>query len=208
MQTVKKIFTVVIGTIIAAYGIDLAIHAGFGGATLAVMWEGFSKTFRLTIGQASFIIALLMIIFSFFYDRKQISWGTIIYQAVYSSFLDIFEPVLIYAKSPVVNFLLMILGLCLLALGAAIYSYADFGRGSYEAMTFSFVSRNGWQIKYVRITLDILCVIFGALLGGKFGLCTVATIVLSGPLLQFFLTRLQKYDPLKFAQKITKAVRT
>ena len=208
MQTVKKIFTVVIGTIIAAYGIDLAIHAGFGGATLAVMWEGFSKTFRLTIGQASFIIALLMIIFSFFYDRKQISWGTIIYQAVYSSFLDIFEPVLIYAKSPVVNFLLMILGLCLLALGAAIYSYADFGRGSYEAMTFSFVSRKGWQIKYVRITLDILCVIFGALLGGKFGLCTVATIVLSGPLLQFFLTRLQKYDPLKFAQKITKAVRT
>lgn len=199
MQTVKKIFTVVIGTIIAAYGIDLAIHAGFGGATLAVLWEGFSKTFRLTIGQASFIIALLMIIFSFFYDRKQISWGTIIYQVVYSSFLDIFEPVLIYAKSPVVNFLLMILGLCLLALGAAIYSYADFGRGSYEAMTFAFVSRNGWQIKYVRITLDILCVIFGALLGGKFGLCTVATIVLSGPLLQFFLTRLQKYDPLKFA---------
>lgn len=199
MQTLKKISTVVIGTIIAAYGIDLAIHAGFGGATLAVLWEGFSKTFRLTIGQASFIIALLMIIFNFFYDRKQISWGTIIYQVVYSSFLDIFEPVLIYAKSPVVNFLLMILGLCLLALGAAIYSYADFGRGSYEAMTFAFVSRNGWQIKYVRITLDILCVIFGALLGGKFGLCTVATIVLSGPLLQFFLTRLQKYDPLKFA---------
>ena len=199
MQTVKKISTVVIGTIIAAYGIDLAIHAGFGGATLAVLWEGFSKTFRITIGQASFIIALAMIIFSFFYDRKQISWGTIIYQVVYSSFLDIFEPVLIYTNSKLLNFLLMILGLCLLALGAAIYSYADFGRGSYEAMTFSFVSRKGWQIKYVRITLDILCVIFGALLGGKFGLCTVATIVLSGPLLQFFLTKLQKYDPLKFA---------
>ena len=199
MQTVKKILTVVIGTIIAAYGIDLAIHAGFGGATLAVLWEGFSKTFCITIGQASFIIALVMIIFSFFYDRKQISWGTIIYQVVYSSFLDIFEPVLIYTNSRALNFLLMILGLCLLALGAAIYSYADFGRGSYEAMTFSFVSRKGWQIKYVRITLDILCVIFGALLGGKFGLCTVATIVLSGPLLQFFLTKLQEYDPLKFA---------
>lgn len=199
MQTVKKLLTVVIGTIIAAYGIDLAIHAGFGGATLAVLWEGFSKTFHITIGQASFIIALAMIIFSFFYDRKQISWGTIIYQVVYSSFIDIFEPVLIYSDSDILNFLLMLLGLCLLALGAAIYSYADFGRGSYEAMTFSFVSRKGWQIKYVRITLDILCVIFGALLGGKFGLCTVATIVLSGPLLQFFLTRLQKADPLKFS---------
>ena len=198
MQTLKKLLTVVGGTIIAAYGIDLAIHAGFGGATLAVMWEGFSKTFGITMGQASFIIALAMIIFSFFYDRKQISWGTIIYQVVYSTFIDIFEPVLKYSDSAVINFFLMILGLCLLALGAAIYSYADFGRGSYEAMTFSFVNRKGWQIKYVRITLDILCVIFGALLGGKFGLCTVATIVLSGPLLQFFLTRIQKLDPLKF----------
>ena len=198
MQTVKKLLTVVGGTMIAAYGIDLAIHAGFGGATLAVLWEGFSKTFRITMGQASFIIALAMIIFSFFYDRKQISWGTIIYQVVYSTFIDIFEPVLVYSDSAVINFLLMLLGLCLLALGAAIYSYADFGRGSYEAMTFSFVSRKGWQIKYVRITLDILCVIFGALLGGRFGLCTVATIVLTGPLLQFFLTRLQKLNPLKF----------
>lgn len=198
MQTAKKLLTVVGGTIIAAYGIDLAIHAGFGGATLAVLWEGFSKTFGITMGQASFIIALAMIIFSFFYDRKQISWGTIIYQVVYSTFIDIFEPVLKYSASPVINFFLMILGLSLLALGAAIYSYADFGRGSYEAMTFAFVNRKGWQIKYVRITLDILCVIFGALLGGRFGLCTVATIVLSGPLLQFFLTRLQKLNPLKF----------
>lgn len=198
MQTLKKLLTVVFGTIVAAYGIDLAIHAGFGGATLAVLWEGIAKTFGITVGQASFIIAVAMIIFSFFYDRKQISWGTIIYQVVYSSFIDIFEPILIYTHSPAVNFALMIIGLCLLALGASIYSYADFGRGSYEAMTFAFVSRNGWQIKYVRITLDILCVIAGALLGGKFGLCTVATIALTGILLQKFLGILQKYDPLKF----------
>lgn len=198
MQTLKKLLTVVFGTIIAAFGIDLAIHAGFGGATLAVLWEGFTKTFHVSMGQASFIIALSMIIFSFFYDRKQISWGTIIYQVVYSSFIDIFEPVLVYSDSAVINFILMLLGLCLLSMGAAIYSYADFGRGSYEAMTFSFVNRNGWQIKHVRITLDILCVILGALLGGKFGLCTLATIVLTGPLLQFFLTRLQKLNPLKF----------
>ena len=198
MQTLKKLLTVVCGTIVAAYGIDLAIHAGFGGATLAVLWEGIAKTFGITVGQASFIIAVAMIIFSFFYDRKQISWGTIIYQVVYSSFIDIFEPILIYTHSPAVNFVLMVIGLCLLALGASIYSYADFGRGSYEAMTFAFVSRNGWQIKYVRITLDILCVIAGALLGGKFGLCTVATIALTGILLQKFLGILQKYDPLKF----------
>lgn len=195
---IKKILTVVSGTIIAAYGIDLAIHAGFGGATLAVLWDGLSKTLGITMGQASFAIALAMIIFCFFYNRRQISWGTLIYQVVYSSFLDIFEPVLIYSESRAVNFLLMILGILLLATGSAIYSYADFGRGSYEAMTFAFVERNGFQTKYVRITLDIICVVFGVILGGKFGWCTIATIALSGVTLQFVLGKLQKSDPLKF----------
>ena len=194
---IKKILTVVFGTIIAAYGIDLAIHAGFGGATLAVLWEGVSKTFHITTGQASFAIAVAMIIFCFFYNRKQISWGTLIYQVVYSSFIDIFEPVLVYTNSRTANFFLMILGIVLLALGASIYSYADFGRGSYEAMTFAFVERRGWQTRNVRIALDIACVVLGALLGGKFGLCTIATILLSGACLQFFFGLLQKYDPLK-----------
>ena len=196
---IKKILTVIVGTVIASYGIDLAIHAGFGGATLAVLWEGLSKTLGITMGQASFAIALVMIAFCFFYNRRQISWGTLIYQVFYSSFLDIFEPVLVYSESRVVNFFLMVLGILILAFGSALYSYADFGRGSYEAMTFAFVERNGFQTRNVRITLDIICVVLGALLGGKFGLCTIATIALSGVCLQFVFGLLQKYDPLKMS---------
>lgn len=36
----KKIVVIVIGSMIAAYGITLALYAGFGGATLAVLWQG------------------------------------------------------------------------------------------------------------------------------------------------------------------------
>ena len=57
----KKLVIIVIGSIIAAYGITLALYAGFGGATLAVLWQGISKTFHLSIGMASFIVALGMI---------------------------------------------------------------------------------------------------------------------------------------------------
>lgn len=33
----KKIILILIGSVISAYGIDLAIYAGFGGAALAVL---------------------------------------------------------------------------------------------------------------------------------------------------------------------------
>ena len=192
-RTAKKISLVVIGTIIAAYGIDLAIHAGFGGATLAVLWQGMAETFHITLGQASFIIAAGMIIFCFFYDRKQISWGTLLYQVLYSFFVDVFADYVVYSDSVIINFILMVLGIVLLSIGSGIYSYADFGRGSYEAMTFAFVNRNHWQTRYVRIVLDIACVVIGLLLGGTIGACTVVTILLSGILLQLVVDTLKKF---------------
>ena len=41
-----KLIIIVAGSVVAAYGITLALYAGFGGATLAVLWQGISKTFR------------------------------------------------------------------------------------------------------------------------------------------------------------------
>lgn len=176
----------VIGTMIAAFGIDLAINAGFGGATLAILWQGLSNVFPITIGQSSIIIAVAMVLFCWFYDRKQIHVGTLVYQLVYGFCIDIFEPYLIYSDNRMINFLLMLLGITFLSLGSALYSIADLGRGSYEAMTFALVNRRGWKISYTRIGLDIICVVTGFALGGKVGLCTIAAILISGPLLQLF----------------------
>ena len=176
----------VIGTMIAAFGIDLAINAGFGGATLAILWQDLSNVFPITIGQSSIIIAVAMVLFCWFYDRKQIHVGTLVYQLVYGFCIDIFEPYLIYSDNRMINFLLMLLGITFLSLGSALYSIADLGRGSYEAMTFALVNRRGWKISYTRIGLDIICVVTGFALGGKVGLCTIATILISGPLLQLF----------------------
>lgn len=38
-----KTLMIVIGSIISAYGITLAIGAGFGGATLAILWQGLTN---------------------------------------------------------------------------------------------------------------------------------------------------------------------
>ena len=175
----------VIGSIIAAYGITLALYAGFGGATLAVLWQGISKTFHISIGMASLIVAIVMIVFAFFYDRSQIHIGTILYQIVYSLCVDLFANVHVYSTHLWVNALIMLLGVMLFAVGTGFYAAASLGRGSYEALTFSLAEKNGWQVKVVRMILDILMVIAGVLLGGKFGICTIVTIIISGPVIQF-----------------------
>lgn len=180
----KKIIIIIVGSVIAAYGITLALYAGFGGATLAVLWQGISGTFHISIGMASMIVAVVMIVFAFFYDRSQIRIGTIIYQIVYSCCVDLFANVHVYSRYLWVNALIMLGGVLLFAIGTGFYASASLGRGSYEALTFALAEKNGWQVKIVRMILDIIMVVSGVLLGGKFGICTIITIIVSGPVIQ------------------------
>ena len=183
-EWIKKITIIVIGSITAAYGITLALYAGFGGATLAVLWQGISKTFHVSIGMATLIVALAMLIFVFFYDRSQIHIGTILYQIVYSLCVDIFAKTHVYSTHLWVNALIMLSGVIIFAIGTGFYVAASLGRGSYEALTFALAKKNGWQVKIVRIILDTAIVIAGVLLGGKVGICTIVTIIISGPVIQ------------------------
>ena len=96
-----------------------------------------------------------------------------------------------------VNFVIMLLGIAIFSFGTGLYSAADFGRGSYEAVTFSLAEKNGWKIKIVRMVLDIIMVIVGVLLGGKFGICTIATVLLSGPIIQATVSTVKKSKILK-----------
>lgn len=188
----EKIIIIVIGSIIAAYGITLALYAGFGGATLAVLWQGISKTFHISIGMASLIVAIVMIVFAFFYDRSQIHIGTMLYQIVYSLCVDLFANAHVYSTHLLVNALIMLLGILIFAVGTGFYAAASLGRGSYEALTFSLAEKNGWQVKVVRMILDVVMVIAGVLLGGKFGICTIVTIIISGPVIQFTASKTKK----------------
>ena len=152
----KKIVIIIVGSVIAAYGITLALYAGFGGATLAVLWQGISETFHISIGMASFVVAVVMILFAAIYDRSQIHIGTFLYQVVYSGCVDLFAKCHIYSKYMWINFFIMLAGVILFAVGTGLYASASLGRGSYEAVTFALAEKNNWQVKIVRMILDHL----------------------------------------------------
>ncbi len=181
----KKLMLIVVGSVVAAYGITLALYAGFGGATLAVLWQGLSETFRISIGEASFIVAFGMILFVLIYDRTQIHIGTVVYQIIYSVCVDLFADCHVYSHHTWINFLIMLSGVILFAAGTGLYASASLGRGSYEAVTFALAEKKCWQVKIVRMVLDAIMVIIGVLLGGKFGVCTIITVIISGPIIQF-----------------------
>ena len=138
---IYKTALLIIGSIVAAYGIMLAMGAGFGGATLAVLWQGMSVTFGMSLGMASFIVAAAMLIISLFYDRRQINAGTIVYQIIYSFFVDVFAKINVYPEQAWLRLAVMCVGIIIFAAGTGAYAAADLGKGSYEALTFSLAEK-------------------------------------------------------------------
>ena len=108
-----------------------------------------------------------------------------IYQLFYSGFVEIFSRLHVYSQSRILNFIIMCAGIVVFSFGTGLYSSANLGRGSYEAMTFALAEKNDWPVKYVRMVLDVLMVVLGVLCGGRFGVCTIATIIIAGPIIQW-----------------------
>ena len=61
-----------------------------------MLWQGIARTFHISIGTASFVVALGMILFALIYDKSQIHIGTVLYQIVYSTCVDLFANCHIY----------------------------------------------------------------------------------------------------------------
>ncbi|MBQ3104215.1 MAG: YitT family protein [Oscillospiraceae bacterium] len=190
-----KTLCILIGCFINTFGLTLAIRAGFGASTFTVMLDGIAHTLSITIGQASWILSAAIFVFCLFYSRRQLSVGTVLVVVVNGFLLDFYSSILVYPASRIACFFIMIVGILIMGFGAAIMAFADFGRGAYEGLTFAFVDRNGWQVRYVRIVLDILLVAGGMALGGKAGLCTICTIPLCGPTIQATLKLLRRAFP-------------
>ena len=107
-----------------------------------------------------------MLVFVFFYDRRQIHIGTVIYQLFYSGFVEIFSWMHVYSESRIFNFIIMCAGIVVFSFGTGLYDSANLGCGSYEALTFALAEKNDWPVKYVRMVLDMLMVVLGVFVVG------------------------------------------
>lgn len=165
-------------------GVAVAIHGGHGTDPLATFWEGLSIKLPITVGQANFLVSILLIIISIFIDRKQLNIGTIINPLVAGFSTDLF--LIIFNSS---NFLLpelmqSIIGVILLGIGVGTYTVSNLGKGAYDAVTFSLCRKLKLSFYKVRMIFDLFFLIAGYALGGKIGIATIFAVLCLGAIIQ------------------------
>ena len=79
---------------------------------------------------------------------------------------------------------LMIAGILLNAVATAAYLGAHLGPGPRDGLMTGLVRRTGHSVRLVRTLIEAGVVVGGFLLGGTFGVGTIAYVLLIGPLIQ------------------------
>ncbi|MCC2001844.1 YczE/YyaS/YitT family protein [Enterobacter bugandensis] len=81
----------------------------------------------------------------------------------------------------------LVSGIVMNAIATSMYIGAGFGPGPRDGLMTGIHARLGWSIRSVRTSIEVSVLLIGCVLGGSFGVGTVAYALTIGPLIQFCL---------------------
>ncbi len=193
-NAVGKIARLMIGYFLYGLGIVLTVNANIGLAPWAVFHQGLSIQFNITMGVATQLVGLVILVFDFIFGER-IGWGTIGNVLFIGTFIDLINrkewiPV---SDSIAVSSGMMMVGLIMMALATYFYLSAQLGAGPRDGFMIAMTKRVNLSIGWIRNIIEVVVLIAGYFMGGSVGIGTLVMAILFGRFLQFTF-KLFKFD--------------
>ncbi len=189
--TIIKLFA---GLFLYAAGIVMTINANIGLAPWDVFHQGLSKTFGITIGQASIGIGIIIIIINSLFKEK-VGWGSLSNMLFIGVFVDILmlNHIIPEFENPVLRALMMFSGMFVIGVATYLYISVGLGAGPRDGLMVALTKRTGKSVRLVRNTIETVVVIIGYFLGGTVGVGTLVIALTIGVFVQLAF-QLFKFD--------------
>ncbi len=183
-----------LGLVLFGVGLALMVIADLGLSPWDVFHQGVSTRTGIPIGTVVIITGLLLLI-TWIPLKEKIGIGTIANAVVIGLVLD----AALFLFPDRIDLLAarwaaMLVGVLIVAVGSGFYIGAGLGPGPRDGLMTGITRRTGFPLGLVRAVLEIGVLIVGWALGGTVGIGTLVFAFGIGPLVQFFLKRLQVID--------------
>jgi uncharacterized protein len=176
----------IFGLAIFGLGDSLLIQGGIGNAPWTVFAEGLTLKTGLSIGWATFIISVCVMLVWIPLDER-VGFGTIANIVVIASFIQIGTLIFPKQSNYAVGILFDLIGIALVGLGSALYITCGLGRGPRDGAMTGIHYKTGVRVGRVRMGIEVTVLIVGWLLGGTVGLGTALFALLIGQSVAIFL---------------------
>lgn len=171
------------GLLLFAVGLVLSLQSNLGANSWTVFHDGIARQTPLTIGQASQVVGLLMIVVSWLAGGIRPGIGTVLNMYLIGLFMDI---ILEHGWVPLAHAyparVAMLLGSILtLGIATGIYIKAGFGAGPRDSFNLAVMEVTGLSVSLTRWIIETSVVVLGIVMGGRFGAGTILSALLIGP---------------------------
>ncbi len=187
-RLVRRFVNLFLGVILFGLGVGLMLQSRLGVPPWDVLHQGLANHFGFTLGIWSIITSVIVLI-GWLPLREPYGIGTLFNAVIIGLAIDL--SVLVIPVPEAMAWRLLLLGAGLLTIGFAsgLYIGAHLGPGPRDGL-MTAIARRGPSIRLTRTVIEITVLAIGWMLGGTFGIGTVAFALLMGPIVQFFLPRL------------------
>jgi uncharacterized membrane protein YczE len=177
----RRILQLVIGLFLYGIGLALMVRAGIGIAPWDVLSQGISHRTGLPFGLVTNILGGLVLLL-WIPIKVRIGVGTVANVLLLGTSAQLGLDVIPQQTVPGVQALVFAGGLGLVAVATGLYIGARLGPGPRDSLMTGLHRRTGRPIWMVRTAIEVAVLLVGVLLGGQFGIGTIAFALLIGPM--------------------------
>jgi len=194
--TLLKILKVCLGLFISGLGTAILYKVNMGSSPAGTITEGVSRYFNFSYSISSIIINIIFLVILFLTDKKIISVGTILATLLLGVFIDLgsnlISPLYIENYQGAIKAITMLVGCVLSAIGTGYYVGVRIGTGAIDGMSIMLNKKTNIQFKYCRWFIDGILIVIGVLLGASWGVGTLVSVIITGPIMQKIRNTMQK----------------
>lgn len=184
----KKTLQICMGLLVAGIGIALMYDLGWGSAPSATIGDGVHVVFGVSYGVASICTNLFFLLVLLVADRELISVGTVLATFFFGVFIDLggtlISPLQIGQMPIILRVLMLLIGCVLTAVGLGYYVGVNFGIGAIDGLSMMLNRKTNLSFRTCRWIVDAILMVAGAVMGAAWGIGTVISMAITGPIMQ------------------------
>ncbi len=175
----KRVLILFFGLAVFGLGDGLIIQSGLGNAPWSVLAQGISLKSGLSIGTSNKIIGAIVLAF-WILLRERPGFGTVSNILIISLFIEVGTNIFPKQENLIAGLFFTLIGIAMVGIGSSLYITCGLGPGPRDGAMTGLHHRTGVRVGRVRLGLEVLVSIAGALLGGTLGLGTLLFALLIG----------------------------
>lgn len=189
-----KLFT---GLFFCALGIAFTINARIGFSPWDVFHAGLAKTLGISIGTASIVTGILILILVILLGEK-VGLGTVLNMILIGAFLDLILNLNLIptARNYIFGVAMLMAGMIIFSFATYLYIQSAFGAGPRDSLMVALSRKTGYPIGFCRGFIELIVALTGWKLGGMIGIGTVLFAFLIGLFIQITF-KIFKFDATK-----------